>query len=45
MCSLPIDIHDPYKSAFIHLNEAFVRPHLEYAMPACSPNLVADIKI
>ncbi len=22
----------------------FVRPHLEYGMPVCSPNLVADIK-
>ncbi len=22
---------------------ALVRPHLEYGMPACSPNIVADI--
>ncbi len=27
------------KSAFIPLYEALVRPHLEYGMPACSPNL------
>ncbi len=31
------------KSAFINLYGALVRPHLEYGMPACSPNLVADI--
>ncbi len=31
------------KSALIPLYEALVRPHLEYGMPACSPNLVADI--
>ncbi len=31
------------KSAFIPLYGALVRPHLEYGMPACSPNLVADI--
>ncbi len=31
------------KSAFIPLYEFLVRPHLEYGMPACSPNLVADI--
>ncbi len=30
------------KSALIPLYEASVRPHLEYGMPACSPNLVAD---
>ncbi len=34
---------DPSKSAFIPLYGALVRPHLEYGMPACSPNLVADI--
>ncbi len=31
------------KSAFIPLYGAFVRPHLEYGVPGCSPNLVADI--
>ncbi len=31
------------KSALIPLYGALVRPHLEYGMPACSPNLVADI--
>ncbi len=36
-------IQDHSKSAFIPLYEALVCPHLEYAMPACSPNLVADI--
>ncbi len=34
---------DLSKSAFIPLYGALVRPHLEYGMPACSPNLVADI--
>ncbi len=35
---------DVSKSVFIPLYEALVRPHLEYySMPACSPNLVADI--
>ncbi len=34
---------DLSKSAFIPLYWALVRPHLEYGMPACSPNLVADI--
>ncbi len=34
---------DLSKSAFIPLCGALVRPHLEYGMPACSPNLVADI--
>ncbi len=34
---------DLSKSAFIPLNEALVRPHLEYGMPACSANLVADM--
>ncbi len=29
--------------AFIPLYGALMRPHLEYGMPACSPNLVADI--
>ncbi len=29
--------------AFIPLYGALVHPHLEYGMPACSPNLVADI--
>ncbi len=33
------------KSAFIPLCGALVRPHLEYVMPACSPNLVADINL
>ncbi len=31
---------DRSKSAFIPLYGVFVRPHLEYGMPACSPNLV-----
>ncbi len=34
---------DLLKSAFIPLNGALMRPHLEYGMPACSPNLVTDI--
>ncbi len=34
---------DISKSAFVPLYEALVRPHLDYGMPACSPNLVADI--
>ncbi len=34
---------DLSKSAFIPLNEALVRSHLAYGMPARSPNLVADI--
>ncbi len=34
---------DLSKSAFISLYGALVRQHLEYVMPACSPNLVADI--
>ncbi len=34
---------DLSKSAFIPLYGALVRPHLEYGIPACSPNLVADI--
>ncbi len=38
-----ITFQDPSKSAFIPLYGALVRPHLEYGMPACSPNLVADI--
>ncbi len=29
-------------SAFAPLYNTLVRPHLEYAMQACSPNLVAD---
>ncbi len=29
-------------SAFVALYNTFVRPHLEYAMQACTPNLVAD---
>ncbi len=36
-------LQDLLKSAFISLYGALVRPHLEYGMPACSPNLVADI--
>ncbi len=31
------------KSVFTHLYGALVRLHLEYGIPACSPNLVADI--
>ncbi len=31
------------KSAFMPLYEALVRLHLEYGMPGCAPNLVADI--
>ncbi len=31
------------KSAFIPLYEALVHPHVEYCMPACSPNSVVDI--
>ncbi len=34
---------DLSKSAFIPVYAALVRPHLEYGMPACSPNLVPDI--
>ncbi len=34
---------DHSKSVFIPLYVVLVRPHLEYGMPACSPNLVADI--
>ncbi len=34
---------DLSKSGFIPLFGALVRPHLEYGMPACSPNLVAEI--
>ncbi len=34
---------DLSKSAFIPVYGALVCPHLEYGMPACSPNLVADI--
>ncbi len=34
---------DLWKSAFTPLYGALVRPHLEYGMPACSPNRVADI--
>ncbi len=34
---------DLSKSAFIALYGALVRPHLGYGMPACSPNLMADI--
>ncbi len=34
---------DLSKSVFIPLYRALVRPHLEYGMPASSPNLVADI--
>ncbi len=34
---------DLSKSAFINSYGAFVRSHLEYGMPACSPNLAADI--
>ncbi len=34
---------DLSKSAFIPLYGALVRPHLEYDMSACAPNLVADI--
>ncbi len=29
--------------AFIPLYEALVHPHVEYCMPACSPNIVVDI--
>ncbi len=36
-------IQDLSKSAFIPLYGVLVRPHLEYGMPACSPNLVAGI--
>ncbi len=34
---------DLSKSAFIPLYGTLVRPRLEYGMPACSPNFVADI--
>ncbi len=34
---------DLSKSAFVPSYGALVRPHLEYGMPACSPNLAADI--
>ncbi len=33
------------KSAFIPLYGALVRSHLEYGMPACSPNLAAESTI
>ncbi len=36
---------DLSKSAFIPLYEALARPHLEYGVPACSPNLVTDINL
>ncbi len=36
-------LQDLSKTAFISLYGALVRPHLEYGMKACSPNLVADI--
>ncbi len=36
-------IQDLSKSAFIPLYGSLVRPHLEYGMPACSPNLGADV--
>ncbi len=35
--------HDFSKSAFIPLNVALVRLHVKYGIPACLPNLVADI--
>ncbi len=38
-CSFP----DLSKSASIPLYGALLRPHLKYGLPACSPNLVADI--
>ncbi len=38
-----ITFQDLSKSTFIPLYGALVRPHLEYGMPAGSPNLVADI--
>ncbi len=34
---------DLSQSAFIPLYGALVRLHVEYGMPACSPNIVADI--
>ncbi len=34
---------DLSKTTFVHLYWALVRPRLEYGMPACSSNLVADI--
>ncbi len=37
-----ISFQDLSKSAFISLYGALVRPHLEYGMPACSPNRVQD---
>ncbi len=39
----PLIFQDLSKSAFIPLYGASVRPHFEYGMPACLPNLVADI--
>ncbi len=36
-------LQDLSKSSFIPLYRALVRPHLEYGVPACSPNLVAYI--
>ncbi len=38
-----LSFQDLLKSAFIHLYGAVVRTHLEHGMPACLPNLVADI--
>ncbi len=36
-------LQDLSKSNFTPLSEAFLRPPLEYVVPSCSPNLVADI--
>ncbi len=36
------DVKDLSKLAFVLIYGALVRQHLEYGMPACSPNLVAD---
>ncbi len=36
---------DLSKSAFNPLYGTLVCPHLEYCMPACSPNLAADINL
>ncbi len=39
-----LSFQDLWKLSFILFYEILMRPHLEYGMPAQSPNLVADIK-
>ncbi len=42
MCMIRLSFGELFVSAFAPLYNTSVRPHLEYAMQACSPNLVAD---